>query len=255
VGSIPLGYVIAVGLGFYLFLQGRTRSNFSFHAGLILLLAGLLASLSRGPWVGSIFLFLVFVATGKNPIRSLFKYGVAGLILLMLIITLPGTQKFVQLLPYFGSAEQSSISYRERLLENSLIVINRHPFIGSVDYLNTPEMESMRQGQGIIDIVNTYIQVALKSGYIGVILFTCFFLSILWGIRRRFRRLPDKNSEEHLLGRSIFATLSGILLIITVSSISVIPIVYWVVAGLGAAYINMIDRLRNDQNEINPHLA
>ena len=106
----------------------------------------------------------------------------------------------------------------------------------------------MRQGQGIIDIVNTYIRVALETGYIGLALFVSFFMVICWGVFRSFRRLPDKNSEECLLGRSLLATLAGILLIIfTVSSVTIIPIVYWSVAGLGAAYINMMDRLRRDQ--------
>jgi len=246
VGTIPLGYVIAVSIGFYLFLQQSIRSQYTRTAGFLLLITGLLASLSRGPWVGAVFLYLVFIATGRYPVRSLVKLGLIGLIMLPLILLLPGTGKIVDLLPYVGtSSQQINISYRERLLENSLIVINRHPWFGSIDYLETPEMEAMRQGQGIIDIVNTYIRVALEGGYIGVSLFIGFFLTICWGIYKSFNRLVDKSSEEYFLGRSLLASLIGILLIIfTVSSISVIPIVYWSVAGLGAAYVTMMDRLQ-----------
>jgi len=246
VGTIPLGYVITVGIGFYLFLQPSIRSQYTRIAGFMLLIVGLLASLSRGPWVGAVFLYLVFIATGRYPVRSLVNLGLIGLIVFPLILLLPGTGKIVELLPYVGeSSQQVNISYREKLFENSLIVINRNPWFGSIDYLETPEMEAMRQGQGIIDIVNTYIRIALESGYIGVSLFIGFFLTICWGIYRSFHRLADKKSEEYFLGRSLLASLSGILLIIfTVSSISVIPIVYWSVAGLGAAYITMMDRLK-----------
>jgi O-antigen ligase len=104
----------------------------------------------------------------------------------------------------------------------------------------------MRQGQGIIDIVNTYIQIALSSGIIGLVLFTGFFAQILNGIYRAMYSIPDKNSEEYLLGRALLSTLSAILLIIfTVSSISFIPIVYWSFAGLGVAYSQMVYKTAN----------
>lgn len=46
----------------------------------------------------------------------------------------------------------------------------------------------------------------------------------------------------------LLATLIGILVIIfTVSSITFIPVVYWSVAGLGVAYIQMVRRLHNSQ--------
>jgi hypothetical protein len=57
------------------------------------------------------------------------------------------------------------------------------------------------------------------------------------------RSIPDKDSEEHVLGRALLATLLAIMVtIFTVSSISFIPLVYWSVAGLGVAYAQMIRR-------------
>ncbi len=55
------------------------------------------------------------------------------------------------------------------------------------------------------------------------------------------RNLADRNDEHYLLGQALFSTLLGILVIIfTVSSISVIPVIYWSVAGLGVAYARML---------------
>jgi hypothetical protein len=55
------------------------------------------------------------------------------------------------------------------------------------------------------------------------------------------KSLPNKNSEEYLLGRTLLSTLLAILVIIfTVSSITIVPIVYWSVAGMGVAYTQMI---------------
>ncbi|MNC40799.1 hypothetical protein D3C75_895330 [compost metagenome] len=56
----------------------------------------------------------------------------------------------------------------------------------------------------------------------------------------------DKDDERRQLGRVLLATLIGILVIIfTVSSITFIPVVYWSIAGLGVAYIQMVRRLHN----------
>jgi len=55
------------------------------------------------------------------------------------------------------------------------------------------------------------------------------------------RNLPDRSGEPYLLGQALLATLLGILVIIfTVSSITLIPVIYWSVAGLGVAYARMV---------------
>jgi hypothetical protein len=55
------------------------------------------------------------------------------------------------------------------------------------------------------------------------------------------RSIANRSSEEYLLGRALLATLLAILLIIfSVSSIAIIPIVYWSVAGLSVAYAQMV---------------
>lgn len=239
--TIALGYLMVVGMGLYLFLQRSIKNKIARRLGMALLVAGLLAPLSRGPWVGAVVLFAVFVATGRHAVPRLVGLGAAAVLAFSLIAVLPGGERVINLLPFIGTTEKGSIDYRQQLLDRSLIVIERNPWLGSVNYLETPEMESMRQGQGIIDIVNTYIQVALETGFVGLGLFLGFFILTLLNVYRAMRSIRDRNSDERLLGRVIFATLCAILVIIfTVSSITVIPIVYWSVAGLGAAYAAMM---------------
>lgn len=238
---IALGYLMVVGMGLYLFLQRSIRQNLIRRLGMALLVAGLIAPLSRGPWVGAAALLVIFIATGRSAITRLMGLALAAMLALSLIAVLPGGEKIINLLPFIGSTEKQNITYREDLLNNSIIVIERNPWFGSVDYLKTPEMEAMRQGQGIIDVVNTYIGVALETGYVGLGLFVAFFALTLLGLYRAMRSIRDKNSEERLLGRALLATLLSILLMIfTVSSITIIPIVYWSVAGLGVAYAQMV---------------
>src|SRR5205823_14929014 len=115
------------------------------------------------------------------------------------------------------------------------------PVCGSYDFLELPVMQQLRQGQGIIDIVNTYLWVALESGLVGLALFCGFFLWVGAGILRGMRSLGSRAGELHVLGRALFATLAGILLIISsLSSIESVPYLYWSVAGLGVAYARML---------------
>lgn len=238
---IALGYLMIIGMGLHLFLQRSIQQKPLRRLGMALLAAGLIAPLSRGPWVGAIVLFVVFIATGSYAARRLMLLALAAILALPLVAMLPGGERVINLLPFIGSTEKGNIDYREDLFTNSMIVIQRNPWLGSIDYLNTPEMEAMRQGQGIIDIVNTYIGVALETGFVGLGLFVGFFALVLIGIYRAMRSIPDRDSEEHLLGRALLATLLAILTIIaTVSSITIIPIVYWSVAALGVAYAQMV---------------
>jgi O-antigen ligase len=254
--SIALGYLMVVGMGFYLFLQRYIRKKFIRQLGMALLAAGLIAPLSRGPWVGAVVLLAVFTVTGRNAVPRLVGLAAAATLALSLIAVLPGGERVTNLIPFIGSTEQGNIDYRQNLIDNSIIVIARNPWFGSINYLDAPEMESLRQGQGIIDIVNTYIQVALETGFIGLGLFVSFFALTLLGIYRAMRSIPDRNSEERLLGRALLATLLAILLMIfTVSSITIIPIVYWSVAGLGVAYAQMVRRERRERlkKSVAPH--
>ncbi|HUX90622.1 MAG TPA: O-antigen ligase family protein [Gallionellaceae bacterium] len=246
---IALGYLMVVGMGFYLFLQGNIQQKFIRRFGMALLAAGLIAPLSRGPWVGASVLFIVFIATGRKPVRRLMGLALAGLLALLLISTLPGGERVINLLPFIGTTEKINIDYRENLITNSMIVIQRNPWFGSIDYLKTPEMLALYEG-GIIDVVNTFIAIALEQGFVGLGLFVGFFAVVVIGVRRAMRSIADRESDEYLLGRVLLATLLAILVIIvTVSSISIIPIVYWSVAGLGVAYAQMVRKL-SDNNDL-----
>lgn len=249
--AIALGFVISVAIGFYLYLQEDVRSKLQRSLGALLLAGGLFAPLSRGPWIGAAVIIVVFIGTGRKAIKRLMLLGAAGALALPLLAVVPGGQKVLDLLPFIGTVEVENITYRQRLIDNAMIVIQRNPLLGSFNFRSTPEMQSMIQGQGIIDIVNTYIGIALSFGLIGLTLFVVFFASVLLGIRKGMRSFPTEDDEARRLGRALLATLAGILItIVTVSSITVIPVVYWSVAGLGVAYAQMARRLKQTSTAV-----
>jgi O-antigen ligase len=249
--AIALGFVISVAIGFYLYLQEEVRSKLQRSLGALLLAGGLYAPLSRGPWIGAAVMIVVFIGTGRKAIKRLMLLAAAGALALPLLAIVPGGQKVLDLLPFIGTVEVENITYRQRLIDNAVIVIQRNPWLGTFNFRSTPEMQSMIQGQGIIDIVNTYIGIALSFGLIGLTLFVVFFASVLLGIRKGMRSFPKEDDEARRLGRALLATLAGILItIVTVSSITVIPVVYWSVAGLCVAYAQMARRLKHTSTAV-----
>lgn len=235
---IVLGYVMTVALGIFMFLKKSIPNRAVWMAGMILLIAGLIAPLSRGPWIGAAIMLMVFISTGPKALSRTSLLGLVGLVALPILLSTPIGEKVISYLPFVGTVEEETITYRQLLLEVSTTIIMANPLFGSYDFLLY--LEELRQGQGIIDLVNSYLSIALASGLVGLSLFASFFSVILIGIVKGMRGL-DKNDERHLLGRVLIAALIGILVIIfTVSSINVIPVIYWAVAGLGVAYARML---------------
>lgn len=238
---IPLGYGIAVAVGFLLCLRKSVPDSMAWGVGLTLLIVGLISALSRGPWVGAAAILLIFVATSASPGRRLMQLGLFVVIMLTVLLATPAGEKIIDYLPYVGTIEEENVTYRQRLLEIGARVLLQNPFFGAFDYVYSPAMQELRQGQGIIDIVNTYLGVALASGLVGLSLFVGFFIAVAVGIFRGMRKLTDKDNGLYLLGQGLFSTLLGILFIIfTVSSITIVPVIYWSVAGLGVAYARML---------------
>jgi O-antigen ligase len=240
---IALGYVMVVAIAFYSYLKDDVRSRLNRRIGGLILAVGLIAPLSRGPWVGAMASLVTFIWTGPHAFRQLASLFMIAALAFVTAMALPGGERVTGLLPFVGKIEKYNIDYRESLIENATIVIKRNPWFGSVDYLTTPEMERMRQGQGIIDIVNTYIGITLEYGLVGLGLFVGFFVLVLNGIYKAMRESRSRDDEMYRLGRGLLAALVGILVtIFTVSSITIIPIVYWSVAGLGVAYTQIACR-------------
>ena len=195
----------------------------------------MISTLSRGPWVGTAALCAAFVATGPHALKNMSLLGLALFVLVAVLLLVPGGSALIDFLPFVGTIEAENVTYRGSLIEASLAVIQRNLWLGSIDYLEAPELVALAQSGGLIDIVNTYIQIALETGLIGLTLFVLFFCAVLAGLRRGLKALPNRDSDLYRLGRVLFATLIGVLVTIgTVSSISYIPVLYWSLAGMAS---------------------
>lgn len=251
--AIVLGYVMVVALGFYLFVNKSIPNRKYALMGFGILVIGLLAPLSRGPWIGAVLMAIVFVGSGPNAARNLAKAGVFAMVVFLAALATPYGSTIIDHLPFVGTLEADNVVYRERLLTNSLIVISHNLWFGSYDFMSTPEMLELKftYDGGIIDLVNSYIAITLSGGITALTAFVGFFGWIVVRLYAVIRKQKQIESEFQILQRCLLATLVAILFMIaTVSSISFIPIVYWLVAGICVASLNIANAKNGDNRDL-----
>jgi O-antigen ligase len=238
--SIVLGYVIMVSVGCYAFLMAHITEGLQRQLGLVLLIGGVIWSLSRGPWIGLFLLFLVFLFSEARLAARLLKSLVVSSLAFFVALQFSAGQFILNLLPFVGEHEAGSVEYREDLLTQALPVVGRNFWFGSTDYLSAPEFRSMYSG-GIIDIVNTYLGVALNYGMVGLCFFTGAFVFAILNTMQAMRYAKKDSDQAAFLGRTLLAVVLSIMLVIyTMSSIGAVPIIYWIFLGACVAYHQMV---------------
>jgi hypothetical protein len=252
--ALALGFLLAIAFGFWLYLRSRLESTWSRIAGALVLWFGLVASFSRGPWIGAAAIYFAFAALGARAFSRLFKATlIATFVIGALSLTPPG-ERLINTLPFLGgTVDSDSVLYRHRLAERSWELIQQHPLLGDPHaYL---QMEDLRQGEGIIDLVNTYAEIALFYGLIGLSLFVGFFLIALFKAYRLAKTYARTDPDAALLGRSLFASILGVLLMLENSSLTgALPILVYVLIGLAGGYARL-GRSTERKATLETHLA
>ena len=233
--SIPFGYFIAIAIGIYLYLKDHFKlGKIKSLATLVLLSSVLFFTGSRGAWLTAILLVAAyyFMRIRSPQMRmGVVLLGVAVLIGMLMTDSTPVYED-----------ETGTFNYRIELIKNSISVIKNNFFFGTIEPNRNGALEVMRQGQGIIDIVNSYLEVALYFGMVSLLFFILIFLALLKKLfnKHRVARMLRKQ-EEYLVGAILIAlTLATIVFIGTVSSISYIPIYYWSLIAMGSAYVRIM---------------
>lgn len=129
------------------------------------------------------------------------------------------------------SLEQGNgnVAYRAELLRVSIRQIREAPWFGSQNFLEKPQFEALRQGEGIIDIVNMYLQIALSNGLVGLGLFlTAIFSGLnaaLAGVRAAEQATAvdgDARDRARDLALAAAMLLGFLAMIATLSDVSAV---------------------------------
>lgn len=237
--SLVLGYLIAIAFGFWLYLKSYVSSGRSRFAMSILFWLGLLATYSRGPWIGAIAIYLIFVAFGPRALPGLLRSVVMAALVVGAIFLSPLGDRIISVMPFMGGAvDIGSITYRQRLAEKSWELIQQSPLFG--DQLAYLKMEDLRQGQGIIDLVNSYAEVALFHGFVGLALFVGLLVLGLLKVYRMTREKMRSDPDFGLLGLGLAACIAGtLIMMVSCSFILGYEKMFYILAGLATAYVRL----------------
>jgi hypothetical protein len=237
---LALGYLLAVAFGFWLHLQRHIDSKVQRIGIALLFWIGLIAAYSRGPWIGAVLIYFVFAALGPRAPSRFFKAAFMAILAAVVVSMTPVWDRVAKVLPFLGGqVDDYNVIYRQRLAARCWELIQSHPFFG--DQLALQEMGDLRQGQGIIDLVNSYASVALFYGLIGFSLFAGFILAALLKAYRYTQATKKTDPELSLLGASIFACIAGTLLMIeNTSFILGYEKMFYILAAFAAAYAQVV---------------
>jgi O-antigen ligase len=124
------------------------------------------------------------------------------------------------------------------LFDRAWEIILENPFFGDQNALL--RMQDLRQGQGIIDVVNSYLEILLDNGFIGLFLVLSFILIAVlktWGSSRNSR---TTDPDYSMMGASLVACILASLLMMFDGGFSGgSGKMFYVLAALAAAYVHL----------------
>jgi len=191
--STSLGTYLAMATMAVLTLRNSFASSVKWYLALAVIVLGILAANTRG----------AIVAVGIGIIAQDFynrrygalaaKAGAAGCVYLFAHVAAQFSPFFAALLGKSADT-QDTADYRIQLLHRGLEEIHKHPMLGTNLATAMNNLEDLRQGEGIIDLVNGYISYGLTLGYLGILGLVMVFVSLtlaMLGARRKLRANPE----------------------------------------------------------------
>ena len=245
-GPISFGLFVAAAIPPAAALIASLKRKLLAIGGLGVLCVGLLATFSRGPWVGAALGIVVFVLTGDRVFRNFTRLTLIGVAGFLALSVSPIGDQIISLLPFVGDSSTGSIDYRQQLMDIGWSVAMETKWFGSEDFMNHPAMQQLVQGQGIIDIVNTYLQVTLESGLAGLSLFVgvSFFSGLTaW---RAIGAARAVDPEIAVYGQAWLAALASTMLVIATTSSVVAQVaeVHWLLCGMCVGFARSVAAAR-----------
>ena len=233
---IVLGFVMMIALLLTTYVQHLIPRGAKRTLLWVLMGVGLVAAMSRGPWVGAAIGLFVIALASNNPVENILRLLISSFGVAFMLVILPGGEKIIDYLPWVGNIDAGNITYREVLWQQSKLVISQNMWFGSVDFIESSLFDPVRQNGGFVDFVNSYVVIALCYGLWGLILFVLIIISAIMPLLGVLIRNRKMLSEQGVAGLALIASLlSAIVTIWTVSSISQIEPMMWLLIGAGVA--------------------
>jgi O-antigen ligase len=237
---IILAFLLLFGIGLGYWFKGQQWRRPAVFALFATIAIAEITTFSRGPWLGAAVILLAFLAM-RHLSAAAFKAACVALVMGGVALKLAGAdQQIVTVLgAIFGSeqADISSIEYRRELLDTSLALIKQSPWLGVPNY--AAQMQSLRQGEGIIDVVNTYVAILLDAGAIGLAVYLLPLLIVANRLISAVRRSASGSLDDgSRFAVAMVALILGCLFsIFTTSTWGIMPQLMTMLLALPAAWL------------------
>ena len=219
------------------YFRSRWQSMLLFAVALI----GLSAPQSRGAWLGlltAMAMVLAFRGRFAQLVRSTIVIGATGS---MLILAAQFSPYLSETLGLSGGSSETS-QYRRLLFDRGIEEFWHSPVWGYSMPEVTRRLSDLRQGEGIVDFVNTYIWILLISGAIGTLIFVGAFVNFLLRMLK-FRRPAGDDNSGVIAASFIFAGLAMPMEMLFFTSFGGRPGFFvFVMFGFAAAFITIGER-------------
>jgi hypothetical protein len=181
-----LGYHLAVGVVILYYLRQRLRLIWIQYRVLqVALLGGMFFTNSHGAIAG---LAVAWASYAVIRLKNNFL-RICMLFIFVNVVIMGGAWLLVG---NAGTADvYGSIGYRQLLFQIGSAYVLENPIFGHYNFYSNPVFEPLRQGQGIIDITNLYLQILLHYGFVGGVLFFSIMMVPLAAIVRLSFRISS----------------------------------------------------------------
>jgi hypothetical protein len=219
----PLDEATNAGFAMVIALAASLACGMHFKQGLIryavpaVAMVGILAPQSRSAMIGAGIVLLGYAFYRKGP--SAFAKVAAAVSPFAFIFVVR---------KYFGDNNlgdaQDTADYRRLLFTRGMEEFWKSPLVGDTMDHVTARMEDLRQGEGIIDFVNSYLYFSLAAGVIGFIIFCAV---LFWPAARLFvqRTRFNRHTETGAFAGFCFVTMLSASVMLTFTSIPARPMI------------------------------
>lgn len=237
----PLDEATNAGFAMVLTLAASLACGIHFKRGIFryavpaVILVGILAPQSRSAMIGAGIVLLGYAFYRKGP-SALAKVAV---------VVSPFAFFFV-IRKYVGndtlSDAQGTADYRRLLFTRGMQEFWKNPIGGETMDRVTAQMEDLRQGEGIIDFVNSYLYFALAAGVIGL---AAFCITMYWPIIRLYAQKTRFNShaETGAFAGFCFVSMVSASVMVAFTSIPARPMIITLAIAGAALGLNIPRRV------------
>lgn len=213
IGAIQFAAIGSCAVIMYIYLIKKLELTLFRKLVFVLFALGIMFTFSRGPWiVGAMMVALYLLMAYRSRGLVLFFGGVFAFGALLLAAGVLDSVMYG-----FSLKDSSNVDYREQLLHLGIEEMMKFPLFGNQNFMQSPDLQVLRQGEGIIDIVNTFLQIGLQFGVIPVLLFAWMVFGWPLTVYKRIKK--NGNTEILDVARVYFVVMLSLgLSIITVSS-------------------------------------